>query len=69
MAQINYTYVSRWVDDDYTRVTDLDNDDENHRLTDQGFTIRHIETWHLDMGSESFVVWDGPEITEADLPY
>ena len=49
--------------------TDLDARDDNAALTAQGYTIRHIETWHRDGDSESFVVWDPPEITEADLPY
>jgi hypothetical protein len=54
---------------DGTIITDLDNDANNNRLTSRGYTIRHIETWHRDGDSESFVVWDPPEITEADLPY
>ena len=54
---------------DGTIVTDLDNHDDNNRLTISGYAIRHIETWHRDGVSESFVVWDPPEITEADLPY
>jgi len=40
-----------------------------YRLTSRGYTIRHTETWHRDGVSQSFVVWDPPEITEADLPY
>jgi hypothetical protein len=47
----------------------IDNDADNNRLTSRGYTIRHIETWHRDGVSESFVVWDPPEITEADLPF
>ena len=39
------------------------------RLPSRGYTIRHTETWHRDGVSESFAVWDPPEITEADLPY
>jgi len=54
---------------DGTIVTDSDNHQDNNRLTSRGYTIRHIETWHRDGDSESFVVWDLPEITEADLPY
>jgi hypothetical protein len=50
-------------------VTDLDNHDDNGRLNAQGYTIRHIETWHRDGAPESFIVWDEPEITEADLPF
>ena len=54
---------------DGTCVTDLDNHDHNQRLTAQGYTIRHIETWHRHTGSESFILWDAPAITETDLPY
>ena len=54
---------------DGTCVTDLDNHDHNQRLTAQGYTIRHIETWHRDRPSERSIVWDAPEITEADLPF
>jgi hypothetical protein len=54
---------------DGTIVTDVDNHEDNNRLTSRGYTIRHIETWHRAGVSESFVVWDPPEITEADLPY
>jgi hypothetical protein len=54
---------------DGTIVTDIDNHADNYRLTSHGYTIRHTETWHRDGVSESFVVWDPPEITEADLPY
>ena len=46
-----------------------DNHADNGRLTSRGYTIRHIETGHRDGVSESFVVWEPPEITEADLPY
>ena len=52
-----------------TIVTDIDAHDDNLSLRQRGYTIRHIETWHRDGVSESFVVWDPPEITEADLPY
>ena len=54
---------------DGTIVTDIDNHADNYRLTSRGYTIRHTETWHRHGVSESFVVWDPPEITEADLPY
>ena len=48
-------------------VTDLDNASDNHALTSQGCTIRHIETYHdLD---RTCIVWDAPPITEADVPY
>jgi hypothetical protein len=51
-----------------TVVTDLDANDDNARLTDQGYSIRHIETWH-ERDNQSFIHWDAPELTEADLPY
>ena len=50
-----------------TVVTDLDNDSDNRSLSTQGYTIRHIETWHDH--DQSFIVWNTPEISEADLPY
>jgi hypothetical protein len=37
---------------DGTIVTDLDNHQDNNRLTSRGYTIRHIETWHRDGDSE-----------------
>ncbi len=50
-----------------TVATDLDAHDDNAALAAQGYTIRHIETWHdLD---HTCIVWDAPEITESDLPY
>jgi hypothetical protein len=54
--------------DNGTVVTDLDAHSDNAVLTDQGYTIRHIETWHRDF-DHSCIVWDAPDITEADLPY
>jgi hypothetical protein len=51
---------------DGTVVTDIDSDN-NARLTNAGYTIRHIETWH-DLG-HSCIVWDAPEITDADCPF
>jgi hypothetical protein len=50
-------------------VTDIDNDEANATLTSCGYTIRHVETWHRNGFSDSFIVWDPPEISEADLPY
>jgi hypothetical protein len=52
-----------------TVATDIDADDDNHDLTGRGYTIRHIETWHRDGHDESCIVWDAPELTEADMPY
>jgi hypothetical protein len=51
-----------------TIVTDVDAHDDNLSLRQRGHTIRHIETWH-DRDNQSFIHWDAPEITEADLPY
>ncbi len=52
---------------DGTIATDVDAHEDNSTLTAQGYTIRHIETWHdLD---QSCIVWDAPRLTEDDLPY
>jgi hypothetical protein len=51
-----------------TVATDIDAHDDNAALTAQGYTIRHIETYHRDVDL-SCIVWDAPEITEADLPF
>jgi hypothetical protein len=51
-----------------TVVTDLDASDENAALTAQGYTIRHVETWHR-VTDHTCVVWDAPEISVAELPY
>ena len=51
---------------DGTVVTDLQADADNAGLLAQGYTIRHIETWH-GQEEQSFIHWDGPAITEADL--
>lgn len=48
-------------------VTDIDATDDNAALTAQGYSIRHIETWHAH--DTTCIVWDAPEIVEADLPY
>ena len=53
--------------DNGTVATDFDAHDDNAALATQGYTIRHIETWH-DVG-ETCIIWDAPEITEGDLPY
>ncbi len=52
-----------------TVVTDLDAHTDNADLTSYGYTIRHIETWHRDGTDQTFIAWDAPQITEADLPY
>lgn len=49
-------------------VTDLDAHRDNATLTEQGYTIRHIETWHRET-DHTCIVWDAPELTEADLPF
>ena len=55
--------------DDGTYVTDLENDIDNLALIGSGYTIRHIETWIADAVSESFIIWDTPAMTEADIPF
>ena len=37
-------------------------------LSQRGYSIRHIETWH-EQDNQTFIHWDAPELTEADLPY
>jgi hypothetical protein len=51
-----------------TVATDIDAHDDNAALSAQGYTIRHVETYHRhpDM---TCIVWDPPAITEADLPF
>ena len=39
--------------DQNSYATDLDDQVTNSHLTDQGYTIRHIETWHRNGHSES----------------
>ena len=51
-----------------TIVTDIDAAHDNTALTAQGYTIRHIETYHRD-SDMSCIVWDAPEIAECDLPF
>ena len=50
-----------------TVATDIGATDYHAALTAQGYTVRHVETWH-DHGT-TCIVWDAPEITEADLPF
>ena len=50
-----------------TIVTDQDAHDDNTSLTERGYTIRRIETWHDH--EQTCIVWDAPEITEEDLPF
>ena len=48
-------------------VTDIDAIDDNTALCAQGYSIRHIETWH-DLDA-TCIVWDAPKITDADCPF
>ena len=48
-----------------TVATDIDAHDDNAALSAQGYTIRHIETYHRDTDM-SCIVWDAPAITEAE---
>ena len=50
-----------------TVATDLDAHADNAHLTAQGYTVRHIETWHEN--DTTCIIWDAPQITEADLPF
>ena len=49
-------------------VSDLDNSTVNQNLADQGYSIRHIETFH-DQDEQSFITWDAPALFDDDLPY
>ena len=42
--------------DQNSYATDLDDQVTNSHLTEQGYTIRHIETWHRNGHSESIIV-------------
>lgn len=50
-----------------TVATDIDAHTDNAALTEQGYTIRHIETWNDH--DTTCIIWDAPQITEADLPF
>jgi hypothetical protein len=50
-----------------TIVTDIDAAHDNTALIAEGYTIRHVETYHDH--DQTCIVWDAPRITEADLPY
>jgi hypothetical protein len=50
-----------------TVATDIDATDYNTTLVAQGYTVRHIETWHDQ--DATYIIWDAPEVTEADLPF
>jgi len=49
-------------------VTDLDATEDNTTLTAQGYSIRHIETWH-DHDDATCITWDAPQLTDADCPF
>ena len=49
--------------------TDLDDDGTNSDLSEQGYSIRYIENWHRNGHSDGIIIWDGPPISEADLPF
>ena len=51
-----------------TVATDINAHDDNAALSAQGYTIRHIETYHRDIDM-SCIIWDTPAVTEADLPF
>jgi len=51
-----------------TVVTGLDAYDDNLSLSQRGYSIRHIETWH-DHDNQTFIHWDAPELSARDLPY
>ena len=55
--------------DPNTCATDLNDAITNQQLTEQGYTIRAIETWHQDGQSDSIILWDSPVLSGADLPY
>ena len=50
-------------------VTDIDAHTANLSLLQDGYSIRHIETWHRNGYDDTCIVWDAPPITEADVPY
>jgi hypothetical protein len=54
--------------DNGTIATDLGSDIDNAALLDQGYSIRHIETYHRDI-DHTCIIWEAPALTEADLPY
>lgn len=49
--------------------TDLDAHQDNASLTAQGYTIRHIETWHHAGHDDTCIIWDAPALPEAELAY
>jgi hypothetical protein len=55
--------------DHNTCATDIDDLVVNGCLTERGYTIRHIETWHRHGHSDTVILWYAPAIGEADLPF
>jgi hypothetical protein len=51
-----------------TIATDIDAHADNDALTAQGYSIRHIETYHRDI-DQTCIIWEAPALTETDLPY
>ena len=48
--------------------TDLDAHHDNAKFTAQGYTVRHVETFHFQPGvNDTCIIWDAPAITEAGL--
>ena len=51
-----------------TVATDLNAHRDNAQLTAQGFTIRHIETFHFTPSvNDTRIIWDDPELSDADI--
>ena len=50
-----------------TIVTDIHNATDNQALASKGYPIRHIETFHDH--DTTWITWDAPDITEAELPF
>ncbi len=50
-----------------TIVTDMNATHENTALIAQGYTIRHLETWHDH--DTTCIHWDAPGIAEVDCPF
>lgn len=43
------------------------------RLLRRGYELAHIETWHLDAGDETTIVWTRPprpdDLDESEIPF
>jgi hypothetical protein len=51
-----------------TLVTDLADHHNTRLLLEEGFEIRHIETYHSH-DNDSFIHWEAPEISLENLPF